>query len=152
MKGFDTHTREIMRATLENTEGLTAGEIQSRLERVLPEGRAATIARNETVYAFKSGRLELDENLAKEFNLRIDLVWHTSPDAGDVCPLCEAMEGERIHLGGSFTPKRAVVRYTDDGDPIYGEWEPTVWNDFGKMPNAHTNCRCYFDEEIVRTA
>ena len=154
VKGFDTHTREIMRATLENTEGLTAGEIQRRLERVLPEGRAATIARNETVYAFKSGRLELDENLAKEFNLQIDLVWHTSPDAGGspVCSLCEAMEGERIHLGGAFTPKEAIVGHTKDGDPIYGKWEQTTWNDFGKMPNAHANCRCFFDEEIVRTA
>lgn len=152
VKGFDIHTREIMRATLENTEGLTANEIRERLERVLPAGRASTIARNETVYAFKSGRLELDENIAKEYNLQIELIWKVSPHVSDVCPMCEAMDGQVTKLGTPFTPKKAVMRYNKDGEPVYDEWEPSIWNDFGRVPNAHTNCRCTFLERLVRTA
>lgn len=157
VKGYDEHTREIMRSTLEQSENLTANEITERLMQAIPEGRAATIARNETVYAFKSGRLEMDESLAEEYNLTIDLVWQTSPEAGDVCPLCEAMEGQITHLGKAFTPQKAtwttinkktgeeVVHHSDG-------WEPSAWNDYGKIPNAHVNCKCYFDEVLVRTA
>ena len=24
----------------------------------------------------------------------------------------------------------------------------TSWNDYGRIPNAHPNCRCYFDEVV----
>ena len=72
VEGYDKHTREIMRSVLESSEGLTANEIKERLAESLPQGKAATIARNETVYAFKSGRLELDESIADEYHLEID--------------------------------------------------------------------------------
>ena len=156
VRGFDEHTREIMRSTLENSENLTANEIRERLLQAIPEGRAATIARNETVYAFKSGRLELDEKIANEYNLQIDLIWRTSPEAGEVCPLCKAMDGQITHLGKAFTPQPATWEtYDKDGNAIEHHsdgWEPSAWNDYGLIPNAHVNCKCYFDEKLVRTA
>ena len=144
VQGYEQHTREIMRSVLENSENLTKNEIEERLLQAIPEGRAATIARNETVYAFKSGRLELDERIAQEFNLTIDLVWQTSPEAGEVCPLCKAMEGQRTRLGKAFIPQEATWTTMDkDGNETTHRspgWEPSMWNDYGKIPNAHVNC------------
>ena len=144
VQGYEQHTREIMRSVLENSENLTKNEIEERLLQAIPEGRAATIARNETVYAFKSGRLELDERIAQEFNLTIDLVWQTSPEAGEVCPLCKAMEGQRTRLGKAFIPQEATWTTIDkDGNETTHRsagWEPSMWNDYGQIPNAHVNC------------
>ena len=152
VKGFDQHTREVMRATLESSEGLTAEEIKERLESVLPSGKAATIARNEVVYAFKSGRLEQDEAMAKEYGLKIDLIWRTSPEAGPVCPACAAMDGQITHLGEPFTPQPYEVEKDDGSIVEHSGYKQSVWNDDGRIPNAHVNCKCYFDEKLVRTA
>lgn len=152
VQGFDKHTRELMRSVLETEEPLTANEIKQRLMQILPEAKAAAIARNETVFAFKSGRLELDERIAEKYNLVIELTWHTSPVAGHpVCPLCEAMEGQKVRLGQSFTPVPVTIE-KKDGTEKTEIWAASEWNDNGKIPNAHTNCKCYFDESIVRTA
>jgi protein-tyrosine-phosphatase len=148
--GFDKHTREVMRSVLETEEPLTANEIRERLEAVLPYSKAQTIARNETVYAFKSGRLELDEQIAQKYDLVIELTWRTSPEAGDVCPLCEAMDGKKTLLGKAFTPVPVEVE-KKDGTTEIKTWTPSEWNDQGCIPNAHTNCKCYFDETLVRT-
>ena len=156
VKDFDIHTREVMRSTLESSEGLTKEEIIERLQEALPYNRAATIARNEVVYAFKSGRLELDQGIAEEYHLRIDLIWHTSPEAGTVCPDCAAMEGKRTPLGHAFTPEPSdYEEIGKDGETktVHSDgWKPSAWNDYGKIPNAHVNCKCYFDEQVVRTA
>lgn len=150
VQGFDKHTREVMRSVLETEENLTANQIRERLMLVLPEGKAATIARNEVVYAFKSGRLELDERIAEEYKLQIQLTWHTSPEAGPVCPLCEAMEGKTTMLGTPFTPVPVDVE-KKDGTVKTEVWAASEWNDDGRIPNAHTNCKCYFDEKVIRT-
>lgn len=151
VQGFDKHTREIMRSVLETEEPLTASEIQERLAQVIPSGKAATIARNETVYAFKSGRLELDESIAQKYNLQIELTWRTSPEGGPVCPVCAAMDGQKTTLGKAFTPEQVEVELKD-GETRIETWTPSEWNDQGCIPNAHTNCKCYFDETLVRTA
>lgn len=151
VQGFDKHTREIMRSVLETEEPLTASEIQERLAQVMPSGKAATIARNETVYAFKSGRLELDESIAQKYNLQIELTWRTSPEGGPVCPVCAAMDGKKTMLGKAFTPEQVEVELKD-GETRIETWTPSEWNDQGCIPNAHTNCKCYFDETLVRTA
>ena len=147
---YDTHTRTVMRSVLDTDEELTAEEIKQRLNEVLPRGKAATIARNETVYAFKSGRLELDERMSEEYKLRIDLVWRTSPESSDVCPLCQAMDGQVTHMGRPFTPEPVEVELKN-GEKRTDVWAPSEWNDDGRIPNAHTNCKCYFDEVLVRT-
>lgn len=149
--GYDQHTREIMRAVLESGEALTAEQIRERLEGLLPNGKAATIARNEVVYAMKSGRLELDQGIADKYGLEIQLEWATSPEAGEVCPLCEAMEGKITTLGQAFKPQ-AVAVPKEDGTIDFQTWEPSIWNDEGRIPNAHTNCKCYFQEHLIRKA
>ena len=151
VQGFDKHTREVMRSVLETEEPLTANEIRERLEAVLPYSKAQTIARNETVYAFKSGRLELDEQIAKKYDLTIELTWRISPEGGEVCPLCQAMDGKKTLLGKAFTPVPVEVEMKD-GSTRMETWTPSEWNDQGCIPNAHTNCKCYFDETLVRTA
>ena len=100
------------------------------------------IARNETLYAIRSGRLELDEELAEKYGLQVRLVWRTSKDK-DVCPICAAMEGKTVDLGKAFTDTVKL----DDGE--IATWEHSMWNDSGRIPDAHVNCRCYFDEELV---
>ena len=132
VQGFDTHTRELMRGALESEEPLTANEIEERLAKILPDGKAATIARNETVYAFKSGRLDLDKYLAKKYDLQIELIWRTSHD-NLVCDVCQAMDGQITRLGRPF--KDQVN--TDDGVVA---WEHSEWNDNGEIPDAHVNC------------
>lgn len=152
VQGFDTHTRELMRGALESEEPLTANEIRERLEQVLPEGRAATIARNETVYAFKSGKLDLDKYMANEYKVKIGLRWHISPEAGPVCPACQAMDGQETVLGRAFIPQPYEIE-TSDGRTIKKDgYELSSWNDYGQIPDAHVNCKCYFSEFIIEEA
>lgn len=139
--GYADYTKQIVEDTLMNTEGMTANEIQQKLEEVMPRARAEMIARNETVYAIKSGRLEQDEELAEKYGLQVKLVWRTSHDS-KVCPICAAMEGQEVDLGKAFID----TVETEDG---VASWEHNSWNDNGRIPDAHVNCRCYFDEVLV---
>lgn len=133
VKGYADYTKNVVSEVL-NTEGITANEIKERLGEMLPESRAELIARNETLYAIRSGRLEQDESLAQKYNLKVKLVWRTSND-GEVCDVCREMEGKETPLGKAF-PNEV------DG------YEQNEWNDDGRIPDAHPNCRCYFDEVL----
>lgn len=139
--GYADYTSKVMDEVLNNSEGMTAEEIKNRLAEVMPLNRAECIARNETVYAIKSGRLEQDEALAEKYGLKVKLVWRTSGDSR-VCPVCAAMEGKEVRLGDAF---QDYVE-TEDGEVI--SWEQSTWNDDGRIPDAHVNCRCYFDEVL----
>ena len=139
VENFAKDTQEIVNNAL--NQDLSAAEMQKHLAQVMPRSRAATIARNETVYAFRAGRLDNDEHLAKQYNVQIRLIWRTSKDS-NVCDVCKAMEGTTVDLGQAF-PNELV---TDDGKI---GWDKTFWNDNGRCPDAHVNCRCYFDEEIA---
>lgn len=132
VKGYTDYTRAVVEEVLTSSEAMTANEIKQKLAEVLPESRAELIARNETNYAIKSGRLEQDEEIAQKYGLKVKLVWRTSHD-GNVCPYCASMDGTEIELGDAFN-------MADD--------LKTSWNDYGRIPNAHPNCRCYFDEVI----
>lgn len=169
VQNFDAHTREVMRAALDTEEVLTAQQLKERLESVLPTGRAATIARNETVYAFKSGSLELDRAIAKKYNLQIELTWHARKDS-DTCNICAAMDGEKTTLGQSYADSITkqqgdklingkIVGIAPEGaDPndYTGDftfaWTQDQWNDDGTIPNAHVNCRCYYTRKVIRSA
>ena len=154
---YDKTTREIMRSVLDDAEALTAEQIKERLKEALPDGKAATIARNEVVYAFKSGRLELDERVAKRYNLNIELTWHATHDS-TTCDLCAAMDGQKTILGGKYAESVTVPAGTEllNGNVIETAktfaWNQDQWNDDGRIPNAHVNCRCYFDESIIPEA
>lgn len=131
-RGYADYTQEIVNKTLAGTENLTANEIAERLSEVMPREKAELIARNETLYAIRSGRLEQDETLAEKYSLHVQLVWRTSGDA-NVCPICKAMEGTRVDLGKAFPD----IVETEDG---IVSWEHSSWNDSGRIPDAHVNC------------
>jgi len=139
--GYTEYTQKLIENTLAGSESLTAKEIKEKLNEVMPRERAELIARNETNYAIRSGRLEHDEQIANKYGLNVRLVWRTSGDS-DVCPVCAAMEGKTVDLGKAFDN---VVK-TADGEVI--TWEHSMWNDGGRVTDAHPNCRCYFDEEV----
>ena len=80
--------------------------------------------------------------MAEKYGLNVKLVWRTSQD-NEVCPVCQAMAGETIELGKAF----ADTIKTADGEVL--SWEHSSWNDNGRIPDAHVNCRCYFDEVLV---
>ena len=130
VRGYHDYTKQVVSEVLNSTKGMTANEIKEKLSEVLPESRAELIARNETVYAIKSGRLEQDQELANKYGLKLDLIWRTSHDS-KVCDVCAAMDGQVVPLGDAFT---AVE--TQDGQT----WDATSWNDYGMIPDAHPNC------------
>lgn len=133
VKGYADHTQQVVKETLTNAEEMSASEMKAKLAQVLPRSRAEVIARNETVYAIKSGRLEQDEALAEKYGLNVELVWRTSHDS-NVCPVCAAMDGETVSIGKAF----ADTVKTSDGEVL--GWEHSTWNDNGRIPDAHVNC------------
>lgn len=141
VRSFGDDTKAIVKNTLIEAQkiGLSAGEIKKRLQEVMPKARAEMIARNETVHAFRAGRLETDEFIQNNYGVEIDLIWRIADDSA--CDVCKAMDGTKIELGKAF-PDHA----SHDGEDFY--WEHTEWNDHGHVPDAHVNCRCYFDEVI----
>lgn len=135
---YGSETRRIMDEVLADNEGKSAGEIRKALRQAMPTWQAERIARTETVYAFKSGRLDEDQKIADKYQLNVKLIWRSRHDP-DTCPVCAAMDGEVVEVGEAF----AHIRETADGVIA---WEPSKWNDEGKIPQPHPNCRCYFDE------
>lgn len=140
--GYAEHASKAIQEVLAGSEGLTANEIKERLRQAMPAERAQLIARNETLYAIRSGRLEQDEALAEKYGLNVRLVWRTSGDS-DVCDICAGMEGETVELGKAFNDTVELA----DGETA--TWEQSSWNDDGRIPDAHVNCRCFFEEELV---
>lgn len=137
--GYTDYVQNRMKEVL--AQDLSAEEIEKQLAQVVSREKAELIARNEVNYAVRSGRLEQDQSLAEKYGLNVKLVWRTSGDA-DVCDVCAAMEGTTIDLGKAF-PDTIT---TSDGETV--SWEHSSWNDSGRIPDAHVNCRCYFDEVI----
>lgn len=142
--GLADEAKQIARATLLSgeEEGLSASEIKTRLAEGMPRYRAELIARNETVNAFRSGRLENDKYLQEKYDLKIGVVWRCTHDH-KTCPVCEAMDGKMVALGEAFP----TVEVEQDGKML--TWTHDKWNDEGQSPNAHCNCRCYFDEVVL---
>lgn len=139
---FTGETKKNVTEILNDPTPRSAGEIEKALADSMPRARAATIARNETVYAFKSGRLDQDRQMADKYGLNVKLVWRTSEDP-DVCPVCAAMNGKETMLGKAFTDRVEL----EDG--TIATWDQSFWNDDGMIPDAHVNCRCWFDELLV---
>ena len=141
-EGYGEETKQKVKEILDSDEALSAEELKSQLATYMPLSRAELIARNETLYAIRSGRLEQDETLAEKYCLNVKLVWRTSHDSR-VCPVCAAMDGKEVELGKAFDD----VVTTADGEIL--SWGQDSWNDNGRITSAHPNCRCYWDEVIV---
>jgi phage portal protein BeeE len=155
-QGFADHAQGIVEQTLATEEPLSASEIRGRLMSVMPLKRAELIARNETLYAIRSGRLEQDEKLADKYGLQVKLVWRTSGDSR-VCPVCAGMAGQTVYLGQPFDDtfiagdrltKKQLEQYKLKADDVM-KWEHSSWNDNGRICSGHVSCRCYWDEELV---
>ena len=140
VNSYGEGTRKIMEEVLASSVGMSAGEIRKALSEALPLWQAERIARTETVYAYKSGRLDEDEKVNKEYDLNMKLVWRARHDA-KTCPVCSAMDGSIVDVGDAFEH----IKETEDGTVA---WMPSFWNDDGKIPSPHPNCRCYFDEVV----
>lgn len=157
VEDYSKETRERMTAVLNNAEEMTAEEMREKLEEIIPKARAATIARNETVYAFRSGRLEKDKEYAEKYGFadKLKLTWRCTKDSS-TCDVCAAMDGQSIYIGQAYNDE--VIKEAGTTLPNGKTLEATQiftfrhdqWNDQGEIPCAHVNCRCYFDEELER--
>lgn len=169
VKDFESQVKELVRATLEGSEFLSAKEIEERLAEVLPQGRAATIARNETMAAFRLGRMQETEQLAKEYDLKIRITWVATND-DRTCDTCAAMNGQTTMLGERFADSVAIPdgtvlmngrivgpapadadeeeRKLYTGTNVFGITQD-MWNGYGTETHCHVNCRCTFTEEVL---
>lgn len=141
VKNYGSEAKRLFDEVLNSAEGKSANEIRKELREVMPTYQAERIARNETLYAFRTGDLEQSKQFASKYNLKVKLTWRCRHD-GATCPVCQAMDGQTTILGSPFTDSVE----TDDG---LLAWEHSSWNDGGQIPAAHPNCRCYFEEELI---
>jgi len=151
---YGKNTKDLLDETLKNSKGLSAAEIRKELRAILPTYQAERIARTETVYAYKSGRLDEDEQIADKYGLTIKLKWHARHD-NQTCNVCAAMDGVETTIGVPFTDHRdipvgttLVNGYTIESKPLEVSWVQSHWNDDGTIPAPHPNCRCYFNEIV----
>lgn len=118
-------------------EGWTQEELRNELmENGLPKHRAETIARSETVHAYRTAGIDSTQTLADKYGLKVNLVWRIADDGA--CDVCKAMNGKKVPIGKEF-PDHGIFK-TDDGEEIMVGWEHSYYNDYGREPNAHPNC------------
>lgn len=156
VKNYGQRAQGILDNALANPEGKSASEIKKELAPMFTREtmwQADRIARTETVYAYKSGRLDEDQRINKKYDLHMKIKWHCRHD-GDTCDTCAAMDGKTVDVGEAFVdhldlPAGTVLvnGHELDEDMTIG-WEHNVWNDGGKIPSPHPNCRCYYTEIV----
>lgn len=140
--------REVL--TTSQRENWSARQMQVALETAMPRARAEMIARNETHHAINSGRMAMDDEIAKNYGLSIMLEWNAHID-GATCDYCREMNGTKVPLGEAF-PDHVYVEEIDEetGEVVVKQAtvDPSIFNDYGKTPDAHPNCRCTFNEVV----
>lgn len=152
---YDKEVRDQMRAVLENSRALTAAEIERKLAEAIPRARARMIARTETTYAFKSVQIDDYLGYEKRHGIKFEATWRCEPD-NLTCDICAAMNGKTTPIGQAF---EHLLEFNEDTELPNGktidagtimEWAPSEWNDQGKIPQPHPNCRCYFEVNRVK--
>lgn len=140
----NTSSKTITAKTLDlltraDTEQWDARRLQNELTHMGNE-HAELIARCETVQAQRLGSLYSARNLSETLGVRLQKVWRTTGD-GNTCDFCKHMEGTSIGLDSTYLGTGASIEVNDH----------TYVNNFESMttPNAHPNCRCYEDYEVV---
>lgn len=129
--------KDVARKVLNNTTTpMSASQVEKALSDVLPKYRAATIARNETVFAFRAGHLQNDGYIAQKYGLKMKKVWRAHPGA---CDICQAMDGKEVDQSEAFPD------IVEGKDGIQYAWKHDKWNLDGQITSAHVNCRCYFE-------
>lgn len=143
VNNYHEEVRDTLREALDvaRENGVSREELRRELEQAVPRVRAEMIARTETAEAFREGRLETDDYIAKKYDLKIGKVWRTHMDER-TCEVCEAMDGQVVELHEAF-PDHVE---TEDGVVTF---EHSGWNRDGESPNAHPLCRCDFEEVLL---
>lgn len=160
---YDQETGELIDSVIrEATEkNLSMSEIKNLLKESMPTYRAETIARNEVHYAINSGRQALDMQIADEYGLIVEQQWVAHDGC---CDVCAAMDGEIVAIGKAYPDHKMLTqemadelnkRFPDRKTPYLAgdqlSYVQDQYNNYGKEPDAHVNCRCTFNE-IVRAA
>lgn len=149
---YNIFARDTIREVLATSrrENWSAKQIRAALEVVMPRARAEMIARNETHHVINSGRMAMDDEIAKNYGLSILVEWNAHIDSR-TCAYCREMDGTKVPLGEAF-PDHVHVEEIDEetGEVIIKQVtvDPSIYNDFGKTPDAHPNCRCTFNEIV----
>lgn len=157
VRSYGESSRNAMESVLNSSQGKSAAEIKQELEKLFNDDmkwQAERIARTETVYAYKSGRLDEDIKIRDRYDLNMQLVWHARHDS-KTCDVCAAMDGKSVTLGEVFEHDFKLPAGTKliNGKELDYEkditWDINKWNDGGRIAQPHPNCRCYVDEEVI---
>lgn len=139
-----TTSRTVTDKTLEllnraDREQWDAHRLRETLDR-LGNDHAELIARCETVQSQRLGSLYSARNLSETLGVKLQKVWRTTGD-GNTCDFCRHMEGTTIPLDSTYMAKDTNVNI--NGHDYVNNFENMT------TPNAHPNCRCYEDYEVV---
>nr|UVX77884.1 MAG: portal protein [Bacteriophage sp.] len=139
-----TTSKTITDKTLEllnraDREQWDAHRLREALDR-LGNDHAELITRCETVQSQRLGSLYSARNLSETLGVKLQKVWRTTGD-GNTCDFCHHMEGTTIPLDSTYMAKDANVNI--NGRDYVNSFENMV------TPNAHPNCRCSEDYEVV---
>lgn len=144
VKNYAKEAEDVIRKTLNSTEGKTKGQIKNELLKgaagYIPKYRAEMIARNEVINAFREASLAEAKHLSKTYGLKMRKTWHAQPGE---CPICAALDGTSVELNDSF-PAETVEK---DGRQY--SFEHSIYNVGGETCNAHVNCRCNVTYEVI---
>lgn len=145
---FSEDVQAEARTILAGSGEVTAQEMKKQLTTAgFTRQRATLIARNETVNAMRAGQIANADALEQQFGVKLAKVWRTAN--GSACAVCQAMDGQHVAIHDSFEPQIVEVPNKDGLTSHLETWATSVWNNDGETPNAHVNCRCTFDLEVV---
>ena len=150
---FEGETRDAVAEILRSNEAMTQEQLRSLLEEALTRGvtdddairklmiKAATIARNETVYAFRAGSYDNDVYMSEKYGLGLEYEWLAHLD-DKTCEVCKELNGMTVKLGDAFPNEFDI-------DGVRFGYEQSEWNDDGRLTQAHVNCRCTAVAKVV---
>lgn len=150
---FEGETRDAVAEILRSNEAMTQEQLRSLLEEALTRGvtddnairklmiKAATIARNETVYAFRAGSYDNDVYMSEKYGLGLEYEWLAHLD-DKTCEVCKELNGTTVKLGDAFPNEFDI-------DGVRFGYEQSEWNDDGRLTQAHVNCRCTAVAKVV---
>jgi phage portal protein BeeE len=149
---YEHHLQEIARTTSKTITDKTlellnradreqwdAHRLRETLDR-LGNDHAELITRCETVQSQRLGSLYSARNLSETLGVKLQKVWRTTGD-GNTCEFCRHMESTTMPLDSTYMAKDTTINI--NGHDYTNSFENMV------TPNAHPNCRCYEDYEVV---
>lgn len=139
-----TSSRTITDKTLDilakaDTEQWPAQRLNDELTHLGNE-HAKLIARCETVQSQRLGSLYSAKHMSETLGVRLQKTWRTTGD-GNTCDFCRHMEGMTRSLDSTYMAEHANISI--NGHDYVNGFEDMI------TPNAHPNCRCYEDYEVV---